>query len=199
MQRLLSAAQVQKLSGNRLYATNHPQAAVDAYHLALASTPIYLTQETSILHSNLAACFLKLGKWQKALEHAQKAVCGRPGWARPLIRRARAREGIAGWKELESAVEEYEGLLSGEVESVKLDPELTASERKEVTELLEGAKIKLERARQEGVGEVMKGLKELGNGLLKPFGMSTDNFIKDAKTGGYSVQMNRGGGGGGAS
>jgi hypothetical protein len=36
---------------------------------------------------------------------------------------------------------------------------------------------------------------QLGNGLLKTFGLSTDNFsmVKDEKTGGYSVNFSPGG------
>lgn len=38
-------------------------------------------------------------------------------------------------------------------------------------------------------------LKGLGDGILKPFGLSTDNFkmVKDEATGGYSVNFSQGG------
>ena len=44
------------------------------------------------------------------------------------------------------------------------------------------------------MGDMMGKLKELGNGILKPFGMSTEDFkmVKDEKTGGYSLSIGKG-------
>lgn len=89
---------------------------------------------------------------------------------------------------------------------------LTAADRKIVQRQLMLLPPRTKAAQEKEMGEMMGKLKEvsdplslihskltnqqLGNGILKPFGLSTDNFQmqKDEKTGGYSLNFNQGGG-----
>jgi hypothetical protein len=66
-------------------------------------------------------------------------------------------------------------------------------DRKTVQGALRTLPPRLEDAKQQEMGEMMGKLKQLGNGLLKPFGLSTDNFnmVKDEKTGGYNVAFDQ--------
>ncbi len=74
-------------------------------------------------------------------------------------------------------------------------PDLTPLDRKVVQRALVELPPRLEAAKQKEMGDMMGKLKDLGNGILKPFGLSTDNFnfIKDEATGGYNMQFNQGG------
>merc|ERR1711964_925841 len=92
-----------------------------------------------------------------------------------LMRRARARSELGGWSSLQGAEEDYKILA-------KMS-NLSAADRKVVQRQLVQLPPRTKAAQEKEMGK----LKELGNGILKPFGLSTDNFQmqKDPNTGGY--------------
>ena len=108
--------------------------------------------------------------------------------AKALMRRARARSELGGWSNLEGAIEDYKKLSSM--------TNLTPADKKIVQSQLRVLPPRAKAAQEKETAEMWGKLKELGNGLLKPFGLSTDQFkmVKDEKTGGYSMNFEGGGG-----
>jgi len=106
-----------------------------------------------------------------------------------LLRRARARSELGGWSSLEGAVEDYKKLST-------MQANLGATDKKIVQSQLRILPPKAKAAQEKETAEMWGKLKDLGNGLLKPFGLSTDNFnmVKDEKSGGYSMNFEGGGG-----
>ena len=102
------------------------------------------------------------------------------------MRRAAARSSLSGWANLQGAEEDYKALAS-----TTLSPPDRAIVQKALREL----PARIQEARDREMGDMMGKLKELGNGILKPFGMSTEDFkmVKDEKTGGYSLSIGKGG------
>ncbi|KAF2804931.1 uncharacterized protein BDZ99DRAFT_491005 [Mytilinidion resinicola] len=106
--------------------------------------------------------------------------------AKVLLRRAKARQETGGWASLQGADEDYKALAAM--------PNLTPLDRRTVQVALRTLPPRLEEAKQKEMGEMMGKLKQLGNGILKPFGLSTDNFnfVKDESSGGYSMNFDQG-------
>jgi len=126
--------------------------------------------------------------------------------AKALMRRARARMELAGWANLQGAEEDYKELAAMD--------NLPPSDMKIVQKALRELPDKINKAREKEMAEMMSKLKEvsfqgfprplstmvmlillqLGNGILRPFGLSTDNFkfVKDPKTGSYSISFESG-------
>jgi tetratricopeptide (TPR) repeat protein len=113
-----------------------------------------------------------------------------------LLRRARARHRQATWASLAGAEEDYRLLLS-----LLTTPSSAHSQKSSQSDLatvksaLRTLPAEINSAKEKEMGEMMGKLKELGNGILKPFGLSTDNFkmVKDEKSGGYSMNFEGGG------
>ena len=105
-----------------------------------------------------------------------------------LMRRARAKSELGGWANLQAALDDYTS-LSNMPSAEALPPQ----DKKIIQAALRELPLKVARAREAEMGEMMGKLKELGNSVLKPFGLSTDMFKmqKDERTGGYSMSINQ--------
>ncbi|TGJ83631.1 hypothetical protein E0Z10_g5131 [Xylaria hypoxylon] len=105
--------------------------------------------------------------------------------AKALMRRARAKSELGGWSNLSGAEEDYKTLSTM--------ANLTSADEKIVRTQLRTLPPRAKAAQEKEMGEMWGKLKDLGNGILNPFGLSTDNFqmVKDEKTGGYSMNFNQ--------
>jgi len=103
-----------------------------------------------------------------------------------LLRRAKARQEVGGWSSLQGSLDDYQALS-------KPPNVLGGLDREAVNKALRELPPKLNEAKDREMKEMMGKLKQLGNGILKPFGLSTDNFqfTKDERTGGYSMGFNQ--------
>lgn len=124
--------------------------------------------------------------------------------AKVLMRRAKAKTQIGGWGSLQGAAEDYQALA--EIEN------LPADDKRVVQRALRELPERINQAREKEMGDMMGKLKDvstssliisisglqsntdigqLGNGILSPFGLSTDNFkfVQDPKTGGYNMNF----------
>ncbi|OCL10520.1 hypothetical protein AOQ84DRAFT_396811 [Glonium stellatum] len=227
---LLEESNTQKANANTLFGSGDYSSAIQGYLKALSSCPVYFGYDVAVLHSNIAACHLKLRDWKATASAATEALESldqldppaenqRPGEethaqveevnektavkidalarsgrnrddiqkirTKALLRRAKARKEIGGWAALQGSEEDYRRLSAM--------PNLSPLDHKIVQNALRLLPQRLEEAKQKEMGEMVGKLKQLGNGILKPFGLSTDNFnfVKDETSGGYSMQFNQ--------
>ena len=105
-----------------------------------------------------------------------------------LLRRSRARAELGGWHNLSSSLEDYKLLSQPPFSDL-----LTPGDKRTVSSQLRALPPRVKEAQEMEMGEMWGKLKGLGDGILKPFGLSTENFkmVKDEATGGYSVNFSQ--------
>lgn len=168
-----------KADANGHYVSTRYEEAIDTYTHALELCPLKFKHDRAIFYSNRAAAKLKKGDKESALEDCNEALVQNPTYLKALVRRAQLFEDL---DKPHESMRDYEEVL-------KVDPKHIEAKVAVASRLPEKIKEKDEKLK----AEMMDNLKKLGNMVLNPFGLSTDNFnfVQDPNTGGYSVNFNK--------
>jgi tetratricopeptide (TPR) repeat protein len=136
------------------------------------------TRDRSVIYANRAACLMKMEKYEAAIQSCTKSIELDSHYIKAFLRRAESYKHI---DKLEDALQDYQKIL-------ELDPN-NSQARREVYILPDQIKERNEKLKDEMLGK----LKELGNMVLKPFGLSTNNFKlqQDPTTGSYNVNFQK--------
>ncbi|KAK2143016.1 hypothetical protein LSH36_887g02002 [Paralvinella palmiformis] len=172
-------AQVQKVEGNERFKAANYQGALESYTDALMLCPLDYTKDRSIMFSNRAATKYKLERHETAIEDCTKALELNPVYLKALLRRA----------ELYEKTDKLDEALADYTKALEMDRTLIKA-RIACQTLPDQIKERNEKLKEEMLGK----LKDLGNLILRPFGLSTNNFKlqQDPNTGGYSMQFQQG-------
>ncbi|XP_051903016.1 tetratricopeptide repeat protein 1 [Hippocampus zosterae] len=165
-----------KEEGNRHFKNGDWSPAEQSYTQALRLCPRPFSRERAVLFSNRAAARLHLERKDDGIADCSRALELNPDYVKALLRRAELYEQT---EQLEKALDDYQAVL-------ERDPEQTAA-RRACARLPQQIHEKNEKLKAEMLGK----LKDLGNLVLRPFGLSTNNFQvnQDAATGSYSINF----------
>ncbi|KAM6214158.1 tetratricopeptide repeat protein 1 [Rhynchocyon petersi] len=165
-----------KQEGNEQFKKGDYIEAESSYTQALQTCPACFQKERSILFSNRAAARMKQDKKEMAISDCSKAIHLNPSYIRAILRRAELYEKT---DKLDEALEDYKSIL-------EKDPSVHQA-REACMRLPQQIEERNQRLKEEMLGK----LKDLGNLVLRPFGLSTENFqIKqDSSTGSYSINF----------
>ncbi|XP_071498964.1 uncharacterized protein [Diadema antillarum] len=181
--KLKDEAQSHKAEGNDLFKQLEFLDAMSKYTEALSICPLCYKKERAIMYANRAACQVRRELYEKAVEDCNKALELHPHYLKVWLRRANTYELM---EKLDEALADFQKVL-------ELDPSCYEA-RAACMRLPDQIKERNEKLKEEMFGK----LKELGNMVLRPFGLSTNNFQlqQDPNTGSYSVnfQQNPGNG-----
>lgn len=177
--KLHNEAMSAKDEGNSAFRDECYDKAIGIYSNALSkcSRSVH-AKDCAILYSNRAAAKLKLKMFTPAAQDCTKSINLDKGYTRAYFRRGTAFE----------ALEKYEEAISDYQEVLKQDATV-----KEAAEALRRLPKLIEARNERLKTEMFDKLKQLGNSVLRPFGMSVNNFKleQDAKSGGYSVKYDQ--------
>lgn len=135
-------------------------------------------QTIVILYSNLAAAKDHLQLYDEAIDYCDKALAINDSHSKAIIRRAQLYRKL---DKLDESMADYKRF-------VELNPD-----DKSILPIIHELQCQIDERNEKLKAEMLTKLKDLGNVVLKPFGLSTDNFklVKNPETGGYSVDFQK--------
>ncbi|CAB1421735.1 unnamed protein product [Pleuronectes platessa] len=164
-----------KEKGNIQFKVRDYTAADVTYTEALVLCPVCFPGERSVLFSNRAAARLHLDLKEQAISDCTRAIELNPDYVRALLRRAELYEQT---EKLDEALDDYKKVL-------ERDPTQTSA-RQACMRLPQQIQEKNEKLKEEMLGK----LKDVGNMILRPFGLSTNNFqVNQDQSGSYSINF----------
>ncbi|KAL7418767.1 hypothetical protein Q5752_006450 [Cryptotrichosporon argae] len=147
-----------------------------------AAVEAEIRDATKQVYQNLGAVFVALGEDAEAVQVCTKALAIDRDYVKALVRRAAANERVGTWTSLSAAQDDHTRLLALLPRGA---PQLALSRR-----ALQTLPRRLAERQEVEKQEMLGKLKELGDGILGRFGLSTDMFKFDkGENGGYSMRF----------
>lgn len=165
-----------KDTGNNGFKSGDYNWSVEKYTSALQTCPLQFSKLRAILYCNRSAARMKQEKYDKAIKDCTKSIELDDTYLKAYVRRAQSYELR---DKLDESLADYKKVL-------ELDPSHKEAQ-KAMTRLPPLIEAKNEKLKTEMMGK----LKDLGNMILKPFGLSTENFKmeQDPDTKGYKINF----------
>ncbi|XP_049704217.2 tetratricopeptide repeat protein 1 [Helicoverpa armigera] len=165
-----------KKCGNEAFKIGDYERSIEKYTEGLRTCPLQFSQQRSILYCNRSAARMKLQKYAQAVKDCTKAIELDDKYLKAYIRRAQSYE----------ATEKFDEALADFKKILELDPDHKEA-RQATIRLPPLIEEKNEKLKTEMLGK----LKDLGNMILKPFGLSTENFQmeQDPVSKGYKINF----------
>lgn len=168
-----------KQAGNDLFKNGEYVQAISQYTQGLQTCPLAYSKERSILYANRAAAKAKCQtEKDSAISDCTKAIELNSSYVKAYIRRAQLYEET---EKLDEALEDFKKVLTFDSSHTEANHAV-----RRLPPLIEERNEKLKM-------EMLGKLKDLGNMVLKPFGLSTNNFElqKNPNSDGYSVKFHQ--------
>ncbi|XP_023950912.2 tetratricopeptide repeat protein 1 [Bicyclus anynana] len=165
-----------KTAGNLAFKDADYDKCIEKYTEALSICPLQFPQQRAILYCNRGAARMKLEKYKRAAHDCTKAIELDDKYLKAYYRRAQSYEAT---DKLDESLADYKKML-------ELDPT-----HKEASNAVIRLPPLIEERNEKLKTEMLGKLKDLGNMILKPFGLSTENFQlqQDGESKGYTINF----------